>query len=196
MRYLCVVLAAVALLLVPACQATKKKASGQIRGDGFPAPDKEFVWNIAAQALRDQGYTPDSTSSSQQTWTIVSHWKSQLAPFSSHGFRERAVVTIHDVSCKPDYYYTETQVIRQVNDNMTQPGELLCAEWGDQSRMVETENLINRRIEMYFLPGCVSDDFQQQYGVQPEGVQRYVMPPCPERKKLPCSLDELVPCSR
>ena len=100
-----------------------------------------------------------------QTWTLMTHWKFSPQPFSSQGYRQQATIKIVDVPGRPGYYYTETQVKRQVNDNMLQPSKLSMAKWGDESRCGELENLISRRIEMYFLQSGYSDNFCQRYGV-------------------------------
>ena len=165
MRYSAPILLVCLVLALTGCQGTRT-VSGTAPSDGFPAPDKEFVWDVAARALQEQGMQPDSESSSMKTWTIQTHWRFSPQPFSSQGFRQQAVVKIHDVPGKPGYFYTETQVKRQVNDNIKEPSRLTMAKWGDESRCAELEGLINRRIEMYFLPNEYSEDFCNRYGVQ------------------------------
>jgi hypothetical protein len=152
------------LLLAPLAGCQQSRATGTAPSDGFPAPDKEFVFNVAAQALGEQGFAPDRENSSKQTWTIVTHWKTSLQPFSGQGYRDRATVTIYDVPGNPGSYYTETQVARQVNNNMTQPGNPVVASWTGETRVEDLERVINGRIEMYFVQPGVSDRFRQRYG--------------------------------
>jgi hypothetical protein len=163
MRYSAPILILVALAAV-GC-AGNKTVTGTAPSDGFPAPDKEFVWDVAARALQDSGMQPSSEMSSMQTWTLVTHWRFSPQPFSSQGFRQQATVKILDVPGRPGYYFTETQVKRQVNDNMKEPSKLTMAKWGDETRCAELENLINTRIEMYFLQAGLSENFRKRYGV-------------------------------
>jgi hypothetical protein len=181
-------------LALPLAACSQGGATGTAPSDGFPAPDKEFVWNVAANVLEREGLAPDRESSSKQTWTIVSHWKLSLQPFSGQGYRDRATVTIHDVPGRPGHYYTETQVVRQLNMNMTQPGNPVVATWAQEQRSPDLEDLINGRIELTFLPGGVSPQFEQRYGTTGAGggridagtIQRepppatpVYVPPCP-----------------
>lgn len=159
---LLVVLALVVLL--GACSSSR--ATGTVPSDGFPAPDKDYVWNVAAQVLSEAGMMPDRESSSKQTWTIVTHWKLSLQPFSGQGYRQRATVTIHDVPGRANYFHTKTQVVRQPNDNMIQPSNPIVADWGDEQRVGDMERLINGRIELRFLSGEVSPEFRQRHGME------------------------------
>lgn len=164
MRYSAPILILVAIALA-AC-STSKTVTGTAPSDGFPAPDKEFVWDVAARALQDSGMQPSTEMSSMQTWTLVTHWRQSPQPFSGQGFRQQATVKIYDVPGRPGYYYTETQVKRQINDNMEEPSKLTVARWGDETRCAELESLINRRIEMHFLQPGPSENFRQRYGVE------------------------------
>ena len=108
-------------LALAAAGCSTPRATGAAASDGFPAPDKEFVFNAAATVLQQQGFAPDREGSSKQTWIVVTHWKNSPAPFSGKGYRERATVKVKDVPERPGYYFTETQVVRQQNNNITEP---------------------------------------------------------------------------
>jgi hypothetical protein len=150
-------------LLLAACQSGEPK--GSCTSAGFPAPDQEFVWNAALRATTAQGFAPDLEASAKEGGTLVTRWKLSLAPFSGHGYREQATVRINPVEGRPKYWTTETVVIRQHNENMTQPTNPVVAQWGAKTRAADVELLINRRIEMDFLAGCVSPQFRQRYGM-------------------------------
>jgi hypothetical protein len=157
------VLALLAAASLAACQ------SGQPQGSccsaGFPAPDSELVWASARDALEAQGFAVDHDASSSDRGTMVSRWKVRLAPFSGQGFREKATVNIKPVEGRSTYYTVDTQVVRQYNDNLTDPSNPIAAEWDRSERNTTLEQLINRRVEMGFVPGTVSTDFRQRHGM-------------------------------
>jgi len=156
-----------ALLLggLAACQTSRP--SGVVTSAGFPAPDQEIVYHSALRALGEQGFSADLELSDAAAGTIVTRWKNSLQPFSGQGYRDQATVTIRPVAGRSGYYAVDTQVIRQFNDNMVQPSNLVTAEWKRDTRVSELEMLISRRIETYFLPGGLSSDFRQRHGLAP-----------------------------
>ena len=131
--------------------------------DGFPAPSKAVVWETAMRTVREQGYVPDPGASSPVSAKIVSRWRTSLQPFSGKGWRERVSIKITPVSGREGYWRLDTNVLRQLNDNLSEPGNLLEAEWGSGTRNVEREQFLNQRIEMAFLPGDVSKEFRSKY---------------------------------
>jgi hypothetical protein len=166
------------LVLVPALMAacqSKPDTTGK-RTDGFPAPGKDVVAQVAVTTLRDSGYIPDPEASSIENGVVVSRWSMSLQPFSGMGFREQATVRIHDVPGRPDYYVVETNVLRQQNDNMVQPSNPVVAEWTSGERNTDMEQLITGRIQAAFLPADVSTEFRQRYGMQPRPETRIEAP--------------------
>lgn len=179
-RILAVLLAALLalpLLGLGACQSGG--ATGELKSDGFPSPSKDFVFDVAADVLQKQGFSPSREGSSRQTWTIVTHWDTSLQPFSGQGYRQRATVKVLDVPNRPGWYYTETQVVRQPNDNMLDPSNAMVAKWGTETRVADLEGVINHRIELNFLPGEVSPKFRERYGMPDEDAMRIPSSPSP-----------------
>jgi hypothetical protein len=160
------VLAALLLPLLPACQMGKPDTTG-LSSDGFPAPDKGMVYAAAVDALRQQGFTADSSASSDVQGVVTSRYKLNLAPFSGQGFREKATVRIHDLPEHPNHYRVEVNVLREVNKNITQPSNPVAAEWGPAERVQDIENLIKSRIEMRFITSDASDAFRRERGLSP-----------------------------
>ena len=74
-------------------------------------------------------------------------------------------VTITPLQGRTAYYTVDTQVVRQYNDNQTDPSNPVAAEWKRMERNTTLEQLINRRVEMAFVQGQVSTDFRQRYGL-------------------------------
>jgi hypothetical protein len=152
-----------ALLALSACQSGPPK--GETASDGFPAPDRELVFEAALDAMRAQGFTPDRDATSETTGVIVSRWKLSLQPFSSQGYRDQATIQIYDVPNRPGYYNVRSKVVREHNGNMTQPGNPIVAKWGDAERVAEVEQILNQRVELAFLPGGESSEWRNRYGM-------------------------------
>ena len=181
------VLASVLLTLLVAACSGSGAATGTAPSDGFPAPSKDFVFNVSAEVLRKHGLSPSLEDSSRQTWTVVTHWRNSPAPFSGQGYRERATVKVMDVPDRPGYYFTETQVVRQANNNIVEPSNMMAADWGPEQRHGGREVAINRQIEIHFLPGEVSTEFRDRYGMpeqDPHRINRGCIP-CPEASPAP-----------
>jgi hypothetical protein len=138
--------------------------SGQV-SDGFPAPSKGSVWEVAMQAVREQGYVPDPDQSRMQIGVVSTRWRLSLQPFGGQGYRERVTVRVEDVPKRKGFFRLETNVIRQMNDNLTEPSNPLAADWVEGKRVAEMEALLNQRIELYFLPSDVSPEFRKKYGM-------------------------------
>ena len=168
-----------ALLMAVACTGCQtadsfkdvEKEPGQ-RSDGFPAADRGEVWDTAVSVLRTQGYRPDLSASSQGEGVVRSEWLYSLAPFSRSGWRERAIVRIVPVDGRSGYYRLQTTVTRQNNDNIKNPSDRESAEWAQAKRNPNSENLINRRIEMEFLAGEVSNKYRKRHGMKTKRSKR------------------------
>jgi hypothetical protein len=188
-----VVPAVLLLLSLPACTAmggtgadspfSQEDNAGAV-SDGFPGPSKEVVWNTALRAVREQGYVPDPSVSRADTGRIESRWRLSLSPFASTGYRERVRVRVLDVKGRPGYFRLDPNVTRQMNDNITEPSNPIAADWAQGKRAPEMEALINRRVEMYFLPNDVSPEFRRRYGM-PAATDPRIRTEKPKKKEGP-----------
>src|SRR5262245_5761029 len=120
LRVLAVLPLVLALVALAGCQSGRADTTGQ-QSDGFPAPDRLSVLDAAHEALHQQGFTPDTSMSSDREGVVVTRYKLSLAPFSGHGFREKATVRVHEVPGRENYYTAEVNVLREINGNMVQP---------------------------------------------------------------------------
>lgn len=162
-RLVCVFAVALAAM---GCQSGSARPDTRgIRSDGFPAPSRDAVWEAANQAVVEQRFIPDSEASSRSAGVVASRWRNSLTSFSREGFREKVTVRILPVEGRSGYYRTETNVTRQENENIEDPSNPIKAEWGDPTRNTMAENLLNRRVEMFFLPSGVSDQFRREHGM-------------------------------
>jgi len=148
-----------------ACQSAD--TTGQ-RSEGFAAPDRAMVYEAAWNALRQQGFTPDSSASSQTTGVIVTRHKLSMAPFSGQGFRDQATVRIHEVPQHAHHYTVEVNVLREFNDNIKQPSNPVAADWRTGVREPDLENLIKSRVEMMFISPDASAEFKSSHGMSTE----------------------------
>lgn len=162
LRLLSVVALALAAM---GCQSGSKPDTRGIRSDGFPAPSREAVWEAAQQAMVEQRYIPDSDASSRSTGVVASRWRNSLTSFSREGFREKATIRVLPLQGRPGYFRTETNVTRQENEDVDDPSNPMKAEWADPTRNVMAENLMNRRVEMFFLPSGPSAQFRKEHGL-------------------------------
>lgn len=171
-------LAALSIVLLPACQSGGGAAAGR-PSDGFPAPNKTSVYEVALQAVREQGFTVDPAVSAPDAGRIETRWKISLQPFAGMGRRDKVIVRIEEVPGHVGYYRVDTSVQRQSNENLAQPDVLAAAEWADPEPVPDLEQLINGRIEFYFLGPQASSEFQTRYRMPPEPHGRVATPPPP-----------------
>lgn len=149
-------------LLLGACRGVD--TTGQ-RSDGFLAPDRSMVFDAMVEAMRAQGFTPDSSVSSESTGVVISRFKHEMAPFSGHGFREKATLRLEEVAGRANYYTVEANVLREYNDNLEQPSNPVVADWRDGVRVPELENLLKSRVEMRFIAPDASRQFRTERGL-------------------------------
>lgn len=150
--------------------------------DGFPAPSRDSVYEAAMRVVRKQGYIPDPSTSSRQSATVASRWKLDLSPFAGTGYRSKVTVKVQPVRGRSGYFKLSTNVIKQANDNMTEPSNPIAAKWVEGKRDPMMEHLINRQVEMYFLPSDVSPEFRQRYGL-PSAESPRIRRPEPKPKE-------------
>lgn len=150
--------------------------------DGFPAPSQDSVYDAGMRVLRQQGYIPDPSLCARDAGAITTRWKISLSPFAGTGYREKVTMRIKPVRGRANYYEIDTNVIKQMNDNIAEPSNPIAAKWVEGKRNTTMEHLINRRVEMYFLPSDVSPEFRKKYRMKP-GTDPRLRKPDPVPKK-------------
>jgi hypothetical protein len=161
---------------------SREDRSGQ-QSDGFPAPSRDAVYYAAMTAVREQGFVPDPNLSKRELGRIESRWHLSLSPFSGQGHRDKVRIRVLPVQDRPDFYRLDTNVIRQMNDNIAEPSNPIAAEWGEGKRRTDLETLINHRVELKFLPADVSPEFRRKYGMPGVESPRVQAPPPPKKKQ-------------
>lgn len=160
------------LCLLSALAACRSVDTTGQRSNGFAAPDRSMVYDAVLEALRQQGFTPDSSASSETAGVVISRHRLSMAPFSGQGYREKATMKIADVADHPGYFTVEANVLREYNDNIEQPSNPIVADWRKAERVPEKENLLKSLVEMRFVAPGASTQFRQDRGLRPEGQGR------------------------
>ena len=166
-------------LFFAACQS-QADTTGKT-SDGFPAPDREMVWMVAERALGQEGFVVDPDASSKLTGVLKTRWDLSMQPFSAQGYRDQATVRIHDVPGHADRYTVEANVLREKNNNITEPSNPILAQWATGERVPELESLLTQRIEMAFLSPDVSSEFRSRRGL-PAGTSGRIETPSTPKK--------------
>jgi hypothetical protein len=135
--------------------------------EGFYAASQNDVWEVAERQLNRQGFAVDSESSSKTNGTMLSRWSINLHPFSHHGYRDQATVTIRPVASRASYYTVEVNVVRQINKNLKEPTNPARVDWDTGARVPEVERILKNDIELFFLGHDVSDEFRAKWGMAP-----------------------------
>ena len=160
-----------ALLLVTAalslagCHSTPDR-TGQST-EGFYSSTQDDVWEVAERELNKQGFAVDSDASCKTAGTMISRWQTNLHPFSHHGYRDQATVTMHPVPSRASYFTVEVNVLRQTNKNIKEPSNPARADWDSGARVPEMERIIKNDVELFFVGHDVSDEFRARYGMRP-----------------------------
>jgi hypothetical protein len=173
------------LLVLVGCTSSGTMAAGSFlshedtstaTSDGFPAPSREMVWQAAMGVVRDAGYVPDPNLSREDLGHVESRWRMALQPFAGRGYRERVTLQVVKVPKRHGYYQVQTNVMRQLNDNMSEPGNPMAVEWATGKRDEDMEHMINQRVELTFLRGDVSNTYRLRHGMPRKQPQRISQP--------------------
>lgn len=163
MRRTALLLALVVLPALAGCSSGPDRR-GQST-EGFYAAAQDDVWEVAEREMNRQGFAVDAEASSKATGMLISRWAINLHPFSHHGYRDQATVTIHPVVGRPSYYTVEANVIRQINKNLKEPANPARVDWDSGSRTPELERMLKNNVELFFIGHDVSDNFRAAYGM-------------------------------
>ena len=134
---------------------------GTASSDGFPAPSQVAVWQASMQVVKERGFVPDPEFSDSISGRVLTRWRTSMQPTAGTGFREKVDLTVIPVKNKKNYFRLQTNVTRQMNDNMANPSSRRQADWKAGSRNQTMERLLNNTIEMMFLPSDVSPEYRR-----------------------------------
>ncbi len=112
-------------------------------------PEFDFLWERAKFMIQTEGYSLDRVRTLRSEKTLVSRWKTLLAPARFKGVRRRIWISFEESG--PDAYLVKCCVQAQRNEDIEAPTEIAEAVWkalegGDSTRA----NLIIYRLETGF----------------------------------------------
>ncbi len=157
--------AALLLLLCPAalglggCEGMHSPFSGDpdaalpdddayVSSKPLTAPEFEFLWERAKFDLQADGYAPDSLRSRRSERSMVTAWRTLLAPARFQGVRRRVHLRFDETA--PGRYVARCAVLVQRNEDLVDPTQPARAVWKDQPADRERANLIVYRLESGF----------------------------------------------
>ena len=111
--------------LISACQTGKDECKGTVEKSSCSYRNSfEFVWQSAQDELAGSWKIEKAD---QKTRTITTGWNTQMSPFSSHGRRDRLVVTISGDNQRG--WSASAKQDTQTNTNEENPLDEKKAKW-------------------------------------------------------------------
>lgn len=108
------------------CSSSEEGPDGEWLKAEVSVGSENFLLLICRNALNDQGF-PVGAGLDADALTIVSGWRTQLAPFRGQGMRHRAHLRCTEL--EGDRWAVEVRVQSQVNMDIVRPTDLTYAEW-------------------------------------------------------------------
>ncbi len=121
-------LSAALLLVISACSSTPEKHWVESEA---PAVSRRVLWEVVRIAFEREAFPQVAPGFDPVNRTVTSGWRTELAPFSGQGFRERAWVKYS--TSDTGNLSVEVRVQREVNKNLAYANHLFLA--GDQVPM-------------------------------------------------------------
>jgi hypothetical protein len=119
------ILAVATAAVLPACQTGETKCKGTVEKSCCAYRNSfEFVWQSAQDELASSWKIEKAE---QKTRTITTAWSTQMSPFSSHGRRDRLIVTI--VGDNQRGWSASAKQDTQTNTNEENPLDEKKAKW-------------------------------------------------------------------
>lgn len=145
-RSVLVALLACALAFVAGCKSPFAEPEAPWPSRELAAPSENIAWTVCSMALTKSGF-PVGTGADPSTLTIVSGWKTQLAPFRGDGFRERAHLALEPTT--PGHWRVEVRVERESNMDIKRPMDPSYAKWEPAPDNADAAELILERVRAF-----------------------------------------------
>lgn len=110
------------------------------------APSENIAWTVCGMALTKSGF-PLGTGADPSKLTMVSGWKTQLAPFRGDGFRERAHLKLAPTTA--GRWRVEVRVERENNMDIKRPMDPSYAQWKPAPDNVDAAELVLERVRAF-----------------------------------------------
>ena len=120
----CATLAGALLLSLSACSSTPDPIWEE---SAAPTVSRRVLWEVTRIAFEREGFPQIAPGFDPVNNTVTSGWRTELAPFSGQGFRERAWVKYSTTDTGK--LSIEVRVQREVNKNLARPLDPQYADW-------------------------------------------------------------------
>ena len=120
----CAALAGALLLSLSACSSTPDPIWEE---SAAPTVSRRVLWEVTRIAFEREGFPQIAPGFDPVNNTVTSGWRTELAPFSGQGFRERAWVKYSTTDTGK--LSIEVRVQREVNKNLARPLDPQYADW-------------------------------------------------------------------
>ena len=120
----CVTLVGGLLLSLTACSSTPDPIWEE---SAAPTVSRRVLWEVTRIAFEREGFPQVAPGFDPVNNTVTSGWRTELAPFSGQGFRERAWVKYSTTDTGK--LSIEVRVQREVNKNLARPLDPQYADW-------------------------------------------------------------------
>jgi len=120
----CATLAGALLLSLSACSSTPDPVWVE---SSAPTVSRRVLWEVTRIAFEREGFPQVAPGFDPVNNTVTSGWRTELAPFSGQGFRERAWVKYSTTDT--GNLSIEVRVQREVNKNLARPLDPQYADW-------------------------------------------------------------------
>ncbi|MCH2105728.1 MAG: hypothetical protein MK291_03720 [Planctomycetes bacterium] len=120
----CATLAGALLLSLSACSSTPDPIWEE---SAAPTVSRRVLWEVTRIAFEREGFPQVAPGFDPVNNTVTSGWRTELAPFSGQGFRERAWVKYSTTDTGK--LSIEVRVQREVNKNLARPLDPQYADW-------------------------------------------------------------------
>ena len=117
-------LSAALLIILTACSSTPEP--GWVESEA-PTVSRRVLWEVTRIAFEREGFPQIAPGFDPVNNTVTSGWRTELAPFSGQGFRERAWVKYS--TSDTGNLSIEVRVQREVNKNLARPLDPQYADW-------------------------------------------------------------------
>ena len=118
-------LSAALLLFTSACSTTPQEKLW-VEGEA-PIVSKRVLWEVTRIAFEREGFPQIAPGFDPVKRTVKSGWRTELAPFSGQGFRERAWVKYSTTDS--GNLSLEVRIQREVNKTLARPLDPQYADW-------------------------------------------------------------------
>ena len=115
---------AVLLFVASSCSAPPEKI--WVEGEA-PAVSRRVLWEVTCLVFNREGFPQIAPGFDPVSRTVRSGWRTELAPFSGQGFRER--VWVKYSTADGGDLGLEVRVQREVNKNLARPLDPKYADW-------------------------------------------------------------------